>query len=236
MDCIILDDDKISCKILEKFIAKTSNLRLKRTFYNPIEVLEHQNVIHANNLVFLDMELPQMHGLDFLKTNTHMPYVIFVSVSQKYALNAFDCNAIDFLLKPITYNRFLQSIEKVRQQVYVDTLLLEKSSQKAFFFKKKNVLYKILPTDIIWVESNDNYINVITKEHTFIVNNTLKSFEQILSKSNFLRAHRRYIINLEHLVCIEDNHLCVEINGKTASIPLSRNYKETLLNTAISLK
>ncbi|HPY82569.1 MAG TPA: LytTR family DNA-binding domain-containing protein, partial [Bacteroidales bacterium] len=129
-----------------------------------------------------------------------------------------------------------QSIEKVRQQVYVDTLLLEKSSQKAFFFKKKNVLYKILPTDIIWVESNDNYINVITKEHTFIVNNTLKSFEQILSKSNFLRTHRRYIINLEHLVCIEDNHLCVEINGKTASIPLSRNYKETLLNTAISLK
>ena len=209
MDCIIIDDDKTSCKILEKFIAKTNDLCLKRTFYNPIEALKHQEIIHANNLIFLDMEMPEMHGLDFLKTNIHIPYVIFTSVSKGYALNAFDFNAIDFLLKPITYKRFLQSIEKVRQQVYVDTLHADTNSQKPFFFKKKGVLYKVLPVDIIWIESNDNYINVITKEHTFIVNNTLKSFEKILAKNNFLRTHRCYIINLKYLSCIDDNHLCI---------------------------
>lgn len=236
MDCIIIDDDKITCKILEEFIAKTSGLRLKKTFFNPIEALDSREIIQSGNLIFLDMEMPEMHGLDFLQTSIQIPQVIIVSGSKNYASDAFDFNATDFLLKPITYSRFLQAIEKARLQFREDKSRIDTITNNAFFFKKKNVFYKVLPKDIIWIESNDNYTNVVTKEHTFLVNNTLKSFEKILSEKNFIRTHRRYVINLEYLSRIEDNHLFIELLGKTTSIPLSKNYKEALLNTAISFK
>lgn len=236
MDCIIIDDDKITCTILESFIEKTNGLKLIKTFYNPVEALQAHELFHAGTLMFLDMEMPEMHGLDFLKSHIHTPHVIFISGSKNYALDAFNFNARDFLLKPITYPRFLQAIQKVRQIYQEDKSQVDTVTNHAFFFKKKHVFYKVVPKDIIWIESNDNYTNVITKDTSFMVNNTLKSFESILVDKNFIRTHRRYIINLEYLWQIEDNHIFMRLQQKTTAIPLSKTYKDALLKTAISFK
>ncbi|MFO7869482.1 MAG: LytTR family DNA-binding domain-containing protein [Bacteroidales bacterium] len=236
MDCIILDDDKLTCTIIEEFIAKTEGLHLKKTFTNPIEALNSVEITSTVQLIFLDMEMPEMHGIEFLKTSIHIPQVIVISSSKNYALDAFDVNATDFLLKPISYHRFLQAIQKARHQHHEEKSHIDTITNNAFFFKKKNVFYKVLSQDIIWLESNDNYTNVITKDNIFIVNNTLKSFEKTLSSKNFIRTHRKYIINLQFLSRIEDNHLFMEYKGKVTSIPFSKTYKNALLNSAISFK
>jgi len=236
MDCIILDDDTLTCSILEGYINKTPSLRLKKIFNNPIDALNSLELLSSVNLIFLDMEMPEMTGIEFLDSCINRPQIIMISGSKNYALDAFDYNATDFLLKPIPYARFSQAIQKAKQKIKDDKSLLDTITNNAFFFKKKGVFYKVLASDIVWIESNDNYTNVITKENTFLVNNTLKSFDETLTEKNFLRIHRKYIINLDFLSRIEDNHVFIELQKKITSLPVSKAYKEMLLNTAISFK
>lgn len=236
MKCIIIDDDLLVCKILEGLILKTKGLQLLYTFHNPIEALNTIQNYNEIDIIFLDMEMPEMNGLEFLQTLIYTPKVIFISSNKDYAVEAFNLNAIDFLLKPIEYSRFLKSIQKVKEKLKEDSSHINSEVDSSFFFKKKNTYYKVLQQDILWLEAHDNYTKVITLDNSFLVNNTLKSFEDKLPSSIFKRVHRSYIINKMFLSKIEENMLVIEYKEKSSNIPFSKMYKDSIFNSNTSFK
>lgn len=236
MNCIIIDDDILICTILEDFIARTEGLVLKKTFKNPLDAINTIENFKEIDLIFLDMEMPEMTGLEFIKTLIHAPKIIFISSNKDYAIDAFDNNAIDFLLKPIEYPRFLKAIQKVKTTIQEDSSKLNHVDSNIYFFKKKNTYYKVLQDEIIWIEAHDNYTKVITGNNTFLTNNTLKSYEDTLPESIFIRTHRSYIINKNYLSKIEDNTLYMEYDKKISAIPLSKMYKDVIFNSNFSFK
>lgn len=236
MNCIIIDDDTITCSILEEFIQRTKGINHKHTFRNPIEALNSIENFSSIDFIFLDMEMPEMSGLDFLKSLLVVPPIIFISSNKNYALDAFEFNAIDFLLKPIEYPRFLKGIQKIKESIKDQSSKLNEASNNTFFFKKKNTYFKVSENDIVWLEAHDNYTKVITRDNSFLINNTLKSFEESLPSTSFVRAHRSYIINTSYLARIEENKLFLELNGKISAIPLSKMYKDYIFNSTNSFK
>jgi len=236
MKCIIIDDDLLVCKILEELIQKTQGLQLIHIFHNPIEALNTIQNYNEIDIVFLDMEMPEMSGLQFLQSLLYTPHIIFISSNRNYAVDAFNLNAIDFLLKPIEYSRFLKSIQKVKEKLKEDSSQINSETDNSFFFKKKNTYYKVLRQDILWLEAHDNYTKVITFDNSFLTNNTLKSFEDKLPNSIFKRVHRSYIINKTYLSKIEENKLVIEYKDKSSSIPFSKMYKDSILNSNTSFK
>lgn len=236
MKCIIIDDDLLVCKILEELIQKTQGLQHLQTFHNPLEALNTIQNYNEIDIIFLDMEMPEMSGLQFLQSLLYTPQIIFISSNRTYAVDAFNLNAIDFLLKPIEYSRFLKSIQKVKEKLKEDSSQINSETDNSFFFKKKNTYYKVLRQDILWLEAHDNYTKVITLDNSFLTNNTLKSFEDKLPSSIFKRVHRSYIINKTFLSKIEENKLVIEYKDKSSSIPFSKMYKDSIFNSNTSFK
>lgn len=236
MNCIIIDDDILICTILEEFIQRTNGIQLKNTFHNPLEAINNIENFNEIDVIFLDMEMPEMSGLEFLRSLIYSPHIIFISSNRNYAIDAFDSNAIDFLLKPIEYSRFLKAVQKVKEKIKEDTSKLKTESNNTFLFKKKNTYFKVMQQEIIWIEAHDNYTKVITCDNTFLTNNTLKSLEDTLPASTFIRTHRSFIINKSYLSRIEENTIYLAYNEKTSAIPLSKMYKDTIFNSTISFK
>ena len=236
MNCIIIDDDIVICTILEDFITRTSGLQLKNIFHDPISAINNIKNFKEIDVIFLDMEMPNMSGLEFLSTLIYAPKVIFISSNKEYAIDAFDYNAIDFLLKPIEYPRFVKAIQKIKEKNQEDSSRVKTNDQNIFFFKKKNTYYKVLQDEIIWIEAHDNYTKIITCNNTFLTNNTLKSYEDSLPESTFIRTHRSYIINKSYLSKIEENTLFLEYDKKISAIPLSKMYKDIIFNSSFSFK
>ncbi|HON51650.1 MAG TPA: LytTR family DNA-binding domain-containing protein [Bacteroidales bacterium] len=236
MNCIILDDDIVICTLLENYIKKTPGIHIKHVFHSPLQAFESINEFSHIDVLFLDMEMPDMNGIEFLNSLIHIPQIIFISSNKNYAIDAFNYNAIDFLLKPIEYPRFLKSIQKVKDALKEQSAQMKPESDNAYFFKKKNAYYKVLQQDIIWIEAHDNYSKIITCDSVYLTNNTLKSFEDMLPSHMFIRTHRSFIINKRYLNRIEENRLHLEYNGKTSSIPYSKMYKDVIFNSSISFK
>lgn len=237
MNCIIIDDDIVICTLLEQFIKKTPGLTLKQTFHNPIEAIESIHEFSQIDMIFLDMEMPEMNGVEFLESLITIPQIIFISSNKNYAVDAFNFNAIDFLLKPIEYPRFLKAIQKVKDAMKEHTAQLKpEQTDNSYFFKKKNAYHKVTQQDILWIEAHDNYSKIITFDTVFLTNNTLKSFEDLLPKHTFIRTHRSFIINKSYLTRIEENRLHLEYKGKTTSIPYSKMYKDSIFNSTIAFK
>jgi len=237
MNCIIIDDDKVICTLLEQYIKKTSGLQLKYVFHNPIQAIEAIQEFSHIDVIFLDMEMPEMNGIEFLESLLTIPHIVFISSNKEYALDAFNYNALDFLLKPIEYPRFLKSIQKVKDAIKEHSAQIKPElTDNSYFFKKKNAYYKVLQEDIIWIEAHDNYSKIITCDSIFLTNNTLKSFEDMLPRHLFIRTHRSFIINKKYLTRIEENRLHLEYKGKSTSIPYCKMYKDAIFNSTISFK
>lgn len=236
MNCIIIDDDLVICTLLEQYIKKTPGIQLKHVFHNPLEAIDAVEEFSQIDVIFLDMEMPDMNGIEFLQSLLYIPHIVFISSNKNYAIDAFNFNAIDFLLKPIEYTRFLKSIQKLKDALKEQSAKLKPESENSYFFKKKNAYYRVLQQDILWIEAHDNYSKIITSDSVFLTNNTLKSFEDMLPTHMFIRTHRSFIINKMYLTRIEENRLHLEFNGKTTSIPYSKMYKDSIFNSTISFK
>ncbi len=235
MNCIIIDDDKLSCRILEGFIEKTEGLELIKTFNSPVDAINGQDWSEVD-LIFLDVEMPEMTGLDFLSTIANSPRVILVSSNQKYALDAFEFAVVDFLLKPVNYGRFYKGVQKAVEsrnrdnQIPQDTFVGE-----ALFLKKNNSHIQVKYEDIIWIEALENYSAIFTADEKFMVHLNLKSVHAKLP-SNFIRVHRSNIINLTHVRVIEEKDICMALkHGKIQRIPVGKSYRDDLLKNINSL-
>ena len=227
MNCIIIDDDPLVRAVLKTYIEKTDNLELGKEFQNPMGVSTYLKTKKVD-FVFLDVEMPEMTGIEAI-TALDLPQVILISSNKEYAAEGFDYNITDFLTKPINYDRFLKSIEKVKK--VEEAIQYNEKEGDTFFIKDGTTNIKIKIEDVYYVEALGDYVKFHTTEKKITTLSTMKSIESKLAAYNFVRIHRSYIVNLSFVGVVKSSS--IELNGITLSI--SRNYKSNFLAQLNSL-
>ena len=224
LSCIIIEDEPLAVKVLSDYISQTPFLELKGTFRDAIlatDWLRH----HTIELIFLDIHLPKLKGMAFLKTLTHPPAVIITTAYHQYAVEGFDLNVTDYLLKPFEFERFLVAVNKVRAGADEVQSPHEDHEKKDFIFlnvQKKKV--KILFSEIVYIESQREYIRIITTKKEYISKMSTHEMEELLPAHLFKRIHRSFIISLSKIESYTAE--MVDVNG--VSIPVGRGYRDIL--------
>jgi len=220
MKCIVVDDDPVQREAIKSCISKVSDLDLVGVYPNAIEArlgLQKREV----DLIFLDVEMPEMSGLEFLASFKDVPQVIMVTAKKHYAFEAYEYDVTDYISKPIDMDRFSSAVQRAR---YYEENLKKQEVENSLFIKSDGVLVKLNTEDILYVEALGDYIKVVTAEKRHIVHSTMKAFVAKLPE-NFLRVHKSHIVNLDKVIKVEDNHVFL---GEY-EIPVSRNNKKLLL-------
>jgi DNA-binding LytR/AlgR family response regulator len=227
MNCIIIDDDRLSSRVIEEFVSKTESLEHLQTFSSAVDAINYLRNNFEIDLIFLDIEMPEMSGIDFMESlSTSAPQIIIVSSKEKYALNAFEYDVTDFLLKPVQYSRFLKAINKAfirYNKGKVD------SKGDEIFIKHNSSLVRLKYNDVLWVEALENYVIINTFHEKFTIHFTMKAIEQKLPTSKFSRVHRSFIVNTSSINVIEDNAILIKTHDGTKSIPIGKSYKDKLM-------
>ncbi len=224
LTCSIVEDDPISSAIVQGLAEKTGLLDVMSSFHSPGQAIPWL-VDNEVDLLFLDVEMPGMTGLDMARTLWYKPEIIVISGNPNYAVEAFDLAVTDYLVKPVKdYSRFLAAVNKV----VVKKKLSEgkdKATNENLFVKVDSLLLKLDTETILWVEAFGDYIKIQTAEKTYTVYATLKKLEEKLDSQKFVKVHRSFIVNVTKITSIDPNNL--EINKKI--IPVSGTYKDALL-------
>jgi DNA-binding LytR/AlgR family response regulator len=228
MNCIIVDDDKLSCKILEGYVAKSTSLNLIGSFSDSVEARNILTRRHDIDLIILDILMPEMNGFDFIVSLDFPPNIIIVSSAEEYAIKAFDFNVVDYLLKPITYGRFCKAIDKTVR--YFSRKEGANSGDEEIFIKKGSSLVKLKLRDIIFIEALENYVTLTTSDDKFTIHFTMKAIENQLPSGVFIRVHRSFIINKSMIQAIKENTLDLNVGGSVKSIPVGKSFRDSLLN------
>lgn len=227
MNCMILDDDDLSRRILEEFINKTEGLVLKHSCSDPVQCINILKKDDAVDLIFLDIEMPEMSGIDFLDSLLTQPQVIIFSSKGKYAVDSYNYDVTDYLLKPVSYKRFLQAVEKVEKRTRDAST--DQSGGNEIFIKKNSTLVRLKYDEILWIEALENYVIFNTFKDKYTIHFTMKAIEQKLPPKKFTRVHRSYIVNTSRIEVIEDNSVIVKTEESAKSIPIGKSYKEKLM-------
>jgi DNA-binding LytR/AlgR family response regulator len=228
MNCIIVDDDKLSCKVLEGYVGKSTSLNLLGIFNDSVSARNELSKRKDIDLIFLDVEMPEMDGFDFIGSLEFPPNIIIVSSAEEYALKAFDFNVVDYLLKPIPYARFCKAIDKTIR--YFTRKEPINSGDQEIFIKKGSSLVKLKLKDIIYVEALENYVTVNTGDEKYTIHFTMKAIENQLPSVLFTRVHRSFIINKSMIQAIKENTLDLIVGNTLKSIPVGKSFRDTLLN------
>lgn len=217
MNCLIIEDEPLAAEIMEDYVRQIPMLTLRGICQDALTAME---VLHRESidLIFLDIHLPGLRGLDFLETLSNPPAVIITTAYHEYALKGYDHNVIDYLLKPIEFKRFLQAMNKAKLHRTVESTKDKISIQS----DKKIVI--IATDDIVFIESQKEYIHIHTKDQIYISKYALSKIEQELSTTLFLRIHRSFIIALSKIKAFNGQE--IEVAGKR--IPIGGNYREVV--------
>lgn len=224
--CIIIEDEPLAVRVLLDYVAQVPFLQLEGTFKNAILATEWLRTNEVQ-LMFLDIHLPKLKGMAFLKTLAKKPAVIITTAYHQYAVEGFDLDVTDYLLKPIEFERFLIAINKVKLTNSSIPTISEISGTKGYLFltvQKKKV--KILFSEILYVESQREYIKVVTENNEFISRMSTHEIEDLLPGNIFKRIHRSFIISIHKLESYTAES--VEVNG--VSIPIGRGYRDVIEN------
>jgi DNA-binding LytR/AlgR family response regulator len=228
MNCIIVDDDVLSCKIIEGYVSKFTTLSLIGTFSDSVTA---RNILTKRNdieLVFLDILMPEMNGFDFIGSLDYPPNIIVISSAEEFAMKAFDFNVVDYLLKPVTYGRFCKAIDKTIR--YFARKEVTNSGDEEIFIKKGSSLVKLKLREIIYIEALENYVTLNTNDDRFTIHFTMKAIENQLPSGVFIRVHRSFIINKSMIQTIKENSLDLHVGGSLKSIPVGKSFRDSLLN------
>lgn len=228
MNCIIVDDDKLSCKILEGFVSKSTSLNLIGSYSDSILARNVLTKRHDIDLVILDIEMPEMNGFDFITSLDFPPNIIIVSAAEEYALKAFDFNVVDYLLKPVTYGRFCKAIDKTMR--YFSRNDEPNTGDEEIFIKNGSSLVKLKLRDIVYIEALENYVTLITSDDKYTIHFTMKAIESQLSSDVFIRVHRSFIINKSNILAIKENSLDLNVGDSLKNIPVGKSYRDSLLD------
>lgn len=224
--CVIIDDEPLARKGLCEYISDTNFLKLEGEFDSPLKAADMITSGTAQ-LLFLDIEMPRISGLDFFKTLIQPPPVIFTTAYPQYALEGFEVNALDYLVKPFSFDRFLKAAMKAKEFYEVrETNQQEGKGSDFFFIKADQKLVKIFFDDILYAEALQNYVVIHTTTNKYITYLTFKSVEDYLSSDKFLKVHKSYIVAASKIDSIEAG----DIRIGQAHIPISRNQKEEVMD------
>ena len=225
MKCVIIEDEIPAQKILKNFIAKIPSLELVDTFKAAIEANSFLNS-ESVDIVFLDINLPDMSGLDFIKTIKNPPAIIMTTAYSEYAVNSFELDTIvDYLVKPFSFDRFLKAINKVKERMGAPEVASEEN-EETIFLNVDKTLHKIVLNNILYIESERNYITVVTENQKLSYIDSLKNWNAKLPENNFVQVHKSFIINSLFVNKISGNTIYIKDN----KIPIGRTYKQELLS------
>lgn len=219
INCAIVDDEPLAREILEQYISAVNSLALCATFSNAVELRDYLKASKVD-LLFLDINLPELSGIDFLKMQPNPPMVILTTAYPEYAVDGFELNAIDYLVKPISFERFKKAIDKAAIKVKDTTssFIMLKSDKKS---------YRVELDWILYLESVGDYVKVCTQTKNLIVHDTIKNIHQQIGNQHFIRVHKSYVIAIKRINYIEGNMVKI---GDTM-IPISLSYKDNLLKS-----
>jgi len=227
LNCIIIDDDELSSRIIEEYVKKTEFLNLVKSFPSAIHAIRGIEKSDDIQLIFLDIEMPEMTGIEFLKTLKVAPQVIIVSSKEKYALEAFEYDVTDYLLKPVSYARFYKAATKVFDRFTSGNKPTVEDDE--IFIKKNSSLVRLKLSEILWVEALENYVVVNTGKEKHTIHFTMKAIESQLPASTFKRVHRSFIVNVKKISSIEDNSILLRFATGSKLVPIGKSYREKLL-------
>ena len=223
--CVIVDDEPIAREILISFVEKTPNLELVKNCKNAteaIDVLQKETI----DLFFLDINMPEITGLSLAKIINKKSKIIFTTAYRDYAVDGFNLNVVDYLLKPIAFDRFLQAVQKVFELNPVVKISEEKENNSDFMFVRTDrKMIKITFDAILYIEGLGDYLKIFTKESSIITRETMGNLEAKLPVKKFIRTHRSFIISLSKITSYTNEF--IEVKNK--AIPMSRSYKESVL-------
>jgi len=235
MNCIIIDDDEITCRILHEFINRTKGLHHVATFNSPIEIIKNPQNLKDIDLIFLDVVMPTMTGFEFLSNSNIHQIIIIVSAKENHAVEAFTKDVSDFLLKPITYTRFLTSIQKAYLKVDTKLRYIDQTPENGVFVKKNHEHVKIIYYDILWIESAQNYITINTASESHTIHLTIKAIEDKLPLQ-FKRIHRSIIVNTFSIKSIGNRMLSINKGTEIKFLPIGRVYAKNIIDNLNSIK
>ena len=227
--CLLVDDEPPALKVLQSYVSQISGLELAGVCSNAIEAID---VLHDKmvDVMFLDIKMPKIIGTQFLRSLSHPPKVIFVTAYREYAVEGFELDAVDYLVKPVSFERFLKAIDKLKRSGnhhQVEEEKLYNHNPNAFvYLKSDKVMQKIFIDDILYIESWKDYVKLFfANGKHLLVKQTISAMESLLSEHKFLRVHRSYIISLDKISGY--SHSCVKVDQ--SEIPIGRLYKQVVI-------
>jgi len=235
INCVIIDDEPLAREGLGNYVREVDFLQLAGTCENPLELMKLLDRQPAD-LLFLDIQMPKMNGIEFLKIMQKPPMVVITTAYPTYALESFQLDVLDYLLKPITFERFFKAASKARD--YHRLLMNPKSTdpgkheqQDDYFFIKCGSKYEKIPLDeILYIEGMQNYVNIFTLKGKYVTMLSLKNLEENLAGKAFIRVHKSYMVAIGKIEGIEGNEIFIQA-GK---IPISRNYREQVIRQVVT--
>ncbi|GIV31233.1 MAG: DNA-binding response regulator [Saprospiraceae bacterium] len=233
INTIIVDDEPLALDVLETYIEKIPELNLVGRCSNAFEANEalQKNEV---DLMFLDIQMPQLTGMDFLKTLSDPPLVIFTTAYSSYAVEGFEVNAVDYLLKPISLERFMKAVNKATELIELrrreNATQLESSDAETFTFVKADKKYvKVKFSEVLYIEGLKDYVIIRTEKGRIITLQTMRGLEEKLPPRYFRRIHRSYIINVDKVEAIMGNAVEIIEKGQTRHLPIGKNYRDEFL-------
>jgi DNA-binding LytR/AlgR family response regulator len=233
LNCLIVDDEELARMLLENFVSRLPHLNLVGKCANPFEAMQVLQE-HTVDLIFLDIQMPEMTGTEFLKTLTQKPLVIFTTAYSEYAIEGYELDVVDYLLKPFSFERFMQAVNKASQRLKLETAVENQNSKSEntnenehILVKSEHKVYRILWKDILYIQSMREYVAYYTTTEKRILSlGSLKGLEEELPDSQFMRVHKSYIISKNKVKALEGN--MVHIGEE--KIPIGASYMEAVLS------
>ncbi|MEO6539437.1 MAG: LytTR family DNA-binding domain-containing protein [Ferruginibacter sp.] len=233
--CLAIDDEPLARECIANYAREVDFLQLVGSGSNPMDLtrLLHEQEV---DLVFLDIQMPVMNGIEFLKMSQKLPMIIITTAYPSYALDGFQLDVLDYLVKPITFNRFFKAVSKAKD--YHQLLIkstpadpLNTNPAADYFFIKCNYKYeKIYFNDILYVEAMQNYVTIYTHKGKYITLLYLKNIEENLDKQSFIRVHKSYLVSVPKIDSIENNEIIIQ----SFRIPISRNYRDEVIERVVN--
>jgi len=222
MTCIAIDDEPKALEVIERYCQKIESVNLKATFREPLKAIAFLNR-EKIDLIFLDINMPEINGMQLLQTLSPRPLIIFTTAYSQYAVESYELNAVDYLLKPATFERFLMAINKaVAALASKNTTGMNEGA--AVLIKSGSQTYRVKVNEILYLEKNGNYITVHLKDGNILVRENMADIFDLVPAADFIRVHKSYVVGIRHISMIEVHQLIV--NGE--KIPIGSTYRDSL--------
>jgi DNA-binding LytR/AlgR family response regulator len=229
MNCIIVDDELLAHEVIEFYVNKVDFLQLVGKYSNAIQVFTALNKEPKIDLIFLDIKMPEMTGLEFIRTIKNPPKIILTTAFHEYALEGFELDVVDYLLKPISFERFIKAVGKAKNlhEPHTNSSHLPDKESKEFYVKSDRKLVKVNPSEITYIEGMKNYLSINTINQKIIIHNTMSNLEEELkSYSDILRIHKSFFVNKNYIKEIEGNLIKLSTD---IEVPLGGVYKDAFM-------